>query len=63
MRWSLVIVGALLVAGCSAYNELSPDPPITPLERGYIERVIRDGAELERIRRYINENPVRWARR
>jgi putative transposase len=30
-------------------------------QRGYYERVIRNAAELDRIRRYIIENPMRWA--
>jgi hypothetical protein len=28
---------ALFLAACSAYKELAPDPPLTPLERGYVE--------------------------
>ncbi|MGB6032986.1 MAG: hypothetical protein WBG01_15270 [Bacteroidota bacterium] len=28
---------AFILAACSAYKELTPDPPLTPLERGYIE--------------------------
>ena len=30
-------------------------------QRGYIERIIRNEKELAAIRRYISENPVRWA--
>ncbi|MDF1500606.1 MAG: hypothetical protein P1P76_09060 [Anaerolineales bacterium] len=29
-------------------------------QRNYYERVIRDDAELNRLRRYIIENPLRW---
>ena len=29
-------------------------------QRGYYERVIRDDDELNRIRRYIVENPANW---
>ena len=33
----------------------------TPLwQRNYYEHVIRDGKSLDRIRRYIAENPARW---
>ena len=32
-------------------------------QRGYIERIIRNEKELAAIRRYISENPVRWALR
>jgi REP element-mobilizing transposase RayT len=30
-------------------------------QRGYFERIVRDGPELERIRAYIRNNPDRWA--
>jgi hypothetical protein len=36
-RYLPLFVFALFLTGCSAYKELSPDPPLTPLERGYVE--------------------------
>lgn len=30
-------------------------------QRGYYEHIVRDAQELERIRAYIRENPIRWA--
>ena len=30
-------------------------------QRNYYERVIRDDRSLNRVRQYIEENPVRWA--
>jgi putative transposase len=30
-------------------------------QRNYYEHVVRDDKELDRIRRYIDENPARWA--
>jgi putative transposase len=30
-------------------------------QRNYYEHVVRDESELDRIRRYIDENPARWA--
>jgi len=30
-------------------------------QRGYYERVIRDERELERVRRYVVDNPAKWA--
>ena len=30
-------------------------------QRNYYDHVIRNGRDLERIRRYIDENPARWA--
>jgi len=38
------------------------DPPELPIwQRGYWERVVRNQAELDAIRRYIATNPQRWA--
>jgi putative transposase len=37
----------------------SPGSPVW--QRNFYERVIRDEAELERVRGYIVENPVRWS--
>jgi REP element-mobilizing transposase RayT len=30
-------------------------------QRNYYEHIIRDEPELARVRRYIDENPLRWA--
>jgi REP element-mobilizing transposase RayT len=30
-------------------------------QRGFYDHIIRDDAELNRLRRYIEENPLRWA--
>ncbi len=35
-------------------------PGLRVWERGYYEHVIRDGADLKEIRRYIIENPAKW---
>ncbi len=37
----------------------TPGAPVW--QRGFYEHVIRDEADLDRIRRYIEENPLRWA--
>ena len=38
------------------------DPPGTPVwQRNYYEHIIRDDVSLDRIRRYILDNPARWA--
>jgi putative transposase len=29
-------------------------------QRGYYEHVVRNDADLDRVRRYIEENPIRW---
>ena len=31
-------------------------------QRNYFERIVRRGKDLEKIRRYIAENPQRWDR-
>lgn len=43
-------------------NELrrKTEPPVW--QRNYYEHVIRNQRDLERIRRYISENPYRWGR-
>jgi REP element-mobilizing transposase RayT len=41
-----------------AANHLSPVRPLW--QRNYYERVIRNDQELDAIRRYIAENPLRW---
>ncbi|MEM7797793.1 MAG: transposase [Chloroflexota bacterium] len=40
-------------------HNFSPD--LAVWQRGYYDRIIRDEAELNRIREYIDLNPVRWA--
>lgn len=41
-------------------NRLRGTPGARVWQRNYWERVIRSEAELERIRMYIQENPLRW---
>jgi putative transposase len=41
-------------------NELRQTPGIHVWHRNYYEHVIRDSADLDRIRHYILENPIRW---
>jgi REP element-mobilizing transposase RayT len=42
-------------------NDARAAPGAPVWQRNYYERIIRDDAELSRIRRYIEENPARWA--
>lgn len=42
-------------------NQRRATPGAPVWQRNYYERIIRDEAELNRIRRYIVENPLRWA--
>jgi REP element-mobilizing transposase RayT len=48
-------------AATRAFN-LSRGSPGSPLwQRGYYEHVVRNDEEFNRMRRYIEENPLRWA--
>ncbi len=54
----LLLLSLLLFAGCAAYKELSPDPPMVPLELGYIP--LKDGDEnfsLEKGNKYFLQIP------
>ncbi|MGQ0602346.1 MAG: transposase [Anaerolineales bacterium] len=42
-------------------NQRRCTPGVPVWQRNYYERIIRDEGELNRIRRYIIENPLRWA--
>src|SRR5205823_206535 len=55
-----VIVGAFKSAATKRVNEWRRTPE-TLWQRSYYERVIRDDRSLNRVRQYIEENPVRWA--
>ncbi|GAB5536732.1 MAG: transposase [Rubricoccaceae bacterium] len=39
------------------------DPTVRVWQRGYYDRIVRNENEADAIRRYIAENPVRWAHR
>lgn len=56
----LAVAGLLLfLSGCAAYKELSPDPPVIPAERGYIEiKNKSDNFLLERDKKYYMEFPA-----
>jgi hypothetical protein len=42
------------------FTTTAPDLPAKLWQRGYYERVIRDDAELRRVREYIENNPLQW---
>jgi len=42
-------------------NELRGTPGTKVWQRNYFDRIIRDEKELDRIREYIETNPVRWS--
>ena len=43
-------------------NETRGPPGAMAWQRGYYEHIIRDGADLNRIRWYIRNNPARWGK-
>jgi hypothetical protein len=57
-RLPLPFLIALLFAGCAAYKELEPEPPLLPAERGYIElKDNKDNFELSRDKKYFIQFP------
>jgi putative transposase len=57
------IVRSFKSAVACRINELRGTPGAVVWQRGYLERVIRDEGEMERVRRYMAENPLRWGAR
>jgi REP element-mobilizing transposase RayT len=41
-------------------NTMRRTPGLPVWQRNYYEHIIRDERELDRIRRYIADNPLRW---
>ena len=55
------IVRAFKTFSARRVNELRATPGVPLWQRNYYEHVIRDDDELNRIRQYIIENPLKWA--
>ena len=55
------IVRSFKSATAKRINEARNTPAATVWQRNYYDRVIRDGRELHRARRYILSNPDRWS--
>lgn len=55
-----VIVGSYKSMVTRRINKLRGTPGGKAWQRGYYERIIRDERELNAIRKYIAENPLRW---
>ena len=55
------LVGAFKTVSTRRINLLRGTPQSTVWQRGFYEHVVRTSDSLERIRAYINTNPVRWA--
>ncbi len=54
------IVGSFKSAVTKRINAHRGTPGAPIWQRNYFEHIIRDAASLDRIRRYIAENPLRW---
>ena len=57
------VVGSLKAASAIAINRHRGTKGTSVWQRGYYEHVIRDDADLDRIREYIVTNPIRWTLR
>jgi len=55
------IVGQFKSSTSKRINELRGMPGAPVWHRGYYDHVIRDRSELERFRKYITDNPRKWA--
>ncbi len=55
-----VIVQSFKFVSTRQINQLHDRPGERFWHRGYYDRIIRNREELERIRKYISENPLKW---
>lgn len=54
------VVGAFKSACARRINKMRGTPGAAVWQRNFYEHIVRDAADLARIRRYIAENPARW---
>jgi putative transposase len=55
------IVRAFKSATTRRINEMRGTPGARVWQRNYYEHIVRNDADLQRIREYILTNPIRWA--
>lgn len=55
------VIGQFKSVVTKRYNKLQNAKGIKIWQRGYYERIVRNERELNAIRKYILENPARWA--
>lgn len=55
------LIGAFKTVSTKRINELNATPGIAFWQRNYYEHIIRHENALDRIRRYIMHNPMKWA--
>jgi REP element-mobilizing transposase RayT len=54
------IVGYFKMNTAKEINQIRNTPGVPVWQRNYYEHIIRDERDLDRIRAYIAENPLRW---
>ncbi|MBN1641952.1 MAG: transposase [Anaerolineae bacterium] len=54
------LIGAFKTTSTAAINRLRNTPGTPFWQRNYYEHVVRDDADLARIRAYVATNPLRW---
>jgi len=55
-----VVIGTFKSSSARRVNALRGTPGAPFWQRGYFDHMIRDDDDLDRVRRYIVENPMRW---
>ena len=55
------LIGAFKTVSAKRISEHHGAPEIRLWQRSFYDRIIRDEAELNRIREYIRNNPLRWS--
>jgi putative transposase len=54
------LVGVFKTKSTKQINQLLHSPGHSLWQRGFYDRIVRNEKELDRIRRYIEENPLQW---
>jgi putative transposase len=57
------VMGSFKAAVSRRVNKMNHTPGVTVWQERYHERIIRTESSLERVRRYIRNNPVKWGRK
>jgi putative transposase len=55
------VVGAFKSGSTREINLVRTTPGERVWQRGYHDHVVRDEADLQRVRKYVETNPIRWA--
>jgi len=55
------VIAAFKSGSAREINTLRGIPGARVWQRGYHDHVIRDAADLQRVREYVESNPIRWA--